>query len=225
MKASEGKRKSPKTIKNPAKHADIVKAAEKVFGTKGFHEARISDIAKEASVSESTIYEYFTTKEELLFSIPAQTISRYHRENQELLKYTWGASNKLRTLIHRHLGLYANNEDYANVVMLTLKGNRNFLQTEAYKIVQASARVTTQVLEEGIRTGEFRSSMKPNLVRAMIWGTIEHLVVRRHLLGKPEDLTALADDITDMILNGIVVPKNERTVNVNVMVTHRGNEQ
>jgi len=214
------KKKSRKAVKNPAKQAAILTAALRIFAVKGFHEARISDIAKEARVSESTIYEYFSTKEELLFSIPAEVIREYLGKNQEILQYTWGAANKLRTLIHRHLSLYNQNEDYANVVMLILKGNRNFLNTEAYQVVQASARVTTQVLEEGIRTGEFRSDLKPNLVRAMIWGTIEHLVIRRSLLGKPEDLLAFADDITNTILGGIVVPKNEPTLNVHVTLTH-----
>lgn len=214
------KKKSRKAMKNPVKQAAILKAALRIFAVKGFHEARISDIAKEARVSESTIYEYFSAKEELLFSIPAEIISDYLKKNQEILQYTWGAANKLRTLIHRHLSLYAQNEDYANVVMLILKGNRNFLHTDAYKIVQASARVTTQVLEEGIRTGEFRSDLKPNLVRAMIWGTIEHLVIRRSLLGKPEELLGFADDITNTILNGIVVPKSENTINVRVTMTH-----
>jgi TetR/AcrR family fatty acid metabolism transcriptional regulator len=213
------KKKSRKAMKNPAKQAAILTAALRIFAVKGFHEARISDIAKEARVSESTIYEYFSAKEELLFSIPAEVISEYLRKNQEILQYTWGAANKLRTLIHRHLSLYAQNEDYANVVMLILKGNRNFLHTDAYKIVQASARVTTQVLEEGIRSGEFRADLKPNLVRAMIWGTIEHLVIRRSLLGKPEDLLALADDITNTILNGIVVPKSDSTLNVHVTMS------
>lgn len=221
MPKTERKKQNRKAAKNPVKQAAILKAAEKIFAQKGFHEARIYDIAKEAHVSESTIYEYFSTKEELLFSIPAEIIGQYQKKNLEILQYTWGAANKLRTMIHRHLSLYAYNEDYANVVMLILKGNRNFLQTEAYKVVQASARVTTQVLEEGIKTGEFRSTLKPNLVRAMIWGTIEHLVVRRSLLGKPEDLLPLADDITDTILNGIVVPKSDNTLNVNVTVTRK----
>jgi len=71
------------------------------------------------------------------------------------------------------------------VVMLFLKGNRNFLKTEAYKIVQRSDRNTTQVLEEGIQNVEFRPHIKPYLVRGMIWGTIERLVTCKSMLGKP----------------------------------------
>ncbi len=210
--------KGTKVKKNPAKGATILKAAEMIFAQKGFHEATISDIAKKAEVSEATIYDYFSSKEELLFSIPAETIHQYQEKNLEILEYIQGASNKLRFLIYRHLKLYASNSDYANVVMLILKGNRNFLKTEAYKIVQRSARNTTQVLEEGIQNGEFRPHIKPYLVRGMIWGTIEHMVTRKSLLGKPQDLLGLADDIVNTIFHGILNPQKEPTVHVNVKV-------
>jgi len=210
--------KGIKAQKNPAKGEAILKAAENIFAQKGFHEATISDIAKKAEVSDATIYEYFSSKEELLFSIPAETIHQYQEKNLEILEYIQGAANKLRLLIYRHLKLYASNPDYANVVMLILKGNRNFLKTEAYKIVQRSARNTTQVLEEGIQNGEFRPDINAYLVRAMIWGTIEHLVIRKSLLGKPQDLLGLADDIVNTIFNGILTPQKEPTINVNVRI-------
>ena len=195
--------KGIKAQKNPAKGAAILKAAENIFAQKGFHEATISDIAKKAAVSEATIYDYFSSKEELLFSIPAETIHRYQEKNLEILEYIQGAANKLKFLIYRHLKLYASNPDYANVVMLILKGNRNFLKTEAYKIVQRSARNTTQVLEEGIQNGEFKPNLKPYLVRAMIWGTIEHLVTNWVMTGHPDTLEQLVDPMIDTIIHGI----------------------
>lgn len=208
-----------KILKNPRKGADILRAAQYIFAKKGFQAATVSDIAKKAKVSEATIYEYFSSKEELLFSIPAETIREYHEKNREILPHIPGAANKLRFLIYRHLGLYADNPDYATVVMLTLKGSRNFLKTDAYKIVQSSARNYIQVFEEGIQNGEFRSDIKPYLVRALIWGSIEHLVTRKSLLGKPEDLQALADDIYDTIFTGIRSSQKDNTIHVNVNLT------
>jgi AcrR family transcriptional regulator len=205
-----------KAQKNPAKGAAILKAAEHIFARKGFHAATVSDIARKANVSEGTIYEYFSSKEILLFSIPAETIQQYLDKNLEILEHIQGAASKLRFLIHRHLELYADNPDYANVVMLILKGNRNFLKTSAYKIVRASAKMTIQVIEEGIQNGEFRSDIQPYLVRAMIWGTIEHLVTRKSLLGKPQNLLDLADDIVNTIFKGIQTPPKEPSINLNV---------
>ena len=207
-----------KASKTAKKGTVILKAAQRVFAGKGFHAATISDIAKKAKVSEGTIYEYFSSKEELLFSIPAETIQQYLDKNLEILQHIQGAANKLRFLIHRHLSLYADNPDYANVVMLILKGNRNFLKTSAYQIVRSSARTTIEVIEEGIRNGEFRCDIQPYLIRAMIWGTIEHLVTRKSLLGEPEDLPALADEVVNIVFQGILAPRNDPAITVNVRV-------
>ena len=217
MPANPSKIKSnSKVLKNPLKGAAILRAAQHIFAKKGFQAATVSDIAKKAKVSDATIYEYFSSKEELLFSIPAETIREYHEKNREILPHIQGAANKLRFLIQRHLGLYGDNPDYATVVMLILKGSRNFLKTNAYKIVQSSARNYIQVFEEGIQNGEFRSDIKPYLVRALIWGSIEHLVTRKSLLGKPADLLDLADDIYDTIFTGIRSSKQDTTIHVNV---------
>ena len=205
-----------KLQKNPRKGARILKTAESIFAQKGFQSATISDIAKKAKVSEATIYEYFSSKEELLFAIPAQTIREYHEKNSEILPHITGAANKLRFLVKRHLGLYAEDPDYANVVMLNLKVNRNFLKTEAYQIVQSSAKIYIQVIKEGIQNGEFRHDINPYLVRSMIWGTIEHSVTRRSMLGEPHDLTGLADDIYDTIFTGIKALPEDPAINVKV---------
>ena len=52
----------------------------------------------------------------------------------------------------------------------------------------------------------------------MIWGTVEHLVTRKCLLGKPADLLSLADDIIDTIFQGIVAPQKEPFINLKVNI-------
>ena len=42
----------------------ITDAAVEVFAEKGFHQARISDIAQRAGIADRTIYLYFTHKED-----------------------------------------------------------------------------------------------------------------------------------------------------------------
>jgi hypothetical protein len=56
------------------------------------------------------------------------------------------------------------------------------------------------------------------LVRAILWGTVEHLVTRKCLLGKPDDLVGLADDIIETIFQGILVPQKEPTINLKVKI-------
>jgi AcrR family transcriptional regulator len=58
----------------------ILTAAQKVFSEKGYHEARMEDIAERVGVSKRTLYLYFKNKEELFAAISAaapQTMQKY----------------------------------------------------------------------------------------------------------------------------------------------------
>ncbi len=214
MKSQQKSKKSmKKTGRGSQKWFNIIHAAEEVFANKGFHEATISDIANRAKVSEATIYEYFSSKEDLLFSIPIEVTKQFMKENEKILRYIDGAENKLRALIHRRIELYSTNENYAKITTMILKTNRNFLDTEGYELVKESSRSWTRVLKEGIESGEFKAGIDIYLIRAMIWGTIEHLVIRKSLLGKPENISTLFDDIVNVILKGIKINDKAQQVN------------
>ena len=47
----------------------ILEAARSVFAEKGYHDARMEDIAEMVGVSKRTLYLYFTNKEELFAAI------------------------------------------------------------------------------------------------------------------------------------------------------------
>ncbi|MCP4385631.1 MAG: TetR/AcrR family transcriptional regulator [Hyphomicrobiales bacterium] len=64
--------KQPKTKRGQARREQILKAAEKVFGTIGFVEASIADITREAKTAQGTLYIYFNGKEELFSDLVAE---------------------------------------------------------------------------------------------------------------------------------------------------------
>ena len=204
--------------RSKTRRVQICKAAEKVFALKGFAEATISDVAREAGLSDATIYEYFPSKEDLLFSIPGDTTQQGNEILAFHLNYVRGAANKLRSLIYHYLWFYENNEDYASVVMLVLKTNRKFVDTEAYQTVREGYGLIVDVIREGVASGEFRADLDPYLVRAVLLGAIEHQVIRRTLLGRPDSLVDLVDPLTDMMIGGIKKEPDVQTYNLRLMV-------
>ncbi len=208
-----------------ARKEQILKAAGKVFAKKGFHEATISEIAREAGLSDATIYEYFSTKEELLFSIPRETTRKGMERMEGYLNFIRGAGNKIRAIIYHYLWFYQSEPDYASVVMLVLKQNRKFLETEEYQIIRQGFRGIIAVIEEGIDSGEFRSDTDPYLVRQVMLGTMEHIVIRWLLLGKPKDLTQYADPLADMITEGIQKGGEARGWNLHIKLEPEGEDK
>ncbi|MEO0434559.1 MAG: TetR/AcrR family transcriptional regulator [Cyanobacteria bacterium J06656_5] len=55
----------PKIVDKAAKRQEILEAAIAVFLEKGYHGAKMADIAVAASMGKGTLYEYFPTKEAL----------------------------------------------------------------------------------------------------------------------------------------------------------------
>jgi AcrR family transcriptional regulator len=202
--------------KSEIRKKQILKAAEHIFAQKGFQEATVSDVAREAGVSDATIYEYFPSKEELLFSIPGETARKAKEDMEHILNHIRGASPKIRSIIYSYLWFYATHPDYASVAMLILKQNRKFLETKGYRDVRELSRLTLSVIEEGIASGEFREDINPHLVRSVILGTIEHLVIRWVLLGKPEDVVQFVDPLADLIISGIAKQGDPREWNLKI---------
>jgi TetR/AcrR family fatty acid metabolism transcriptional regulator len=200
----------------------IIGAAEKVFARKGFNDATVAEIAQEAGLSDATIYEYFSSKEELLFTVPLETIRTAYEELGGHLEFIRGAANKLRGIIYGYLSFYKGHPDFASMLMLILKHNRKFLKTEAYELMRQQSRVIIRIVEEGIASGEFKLDTDPYLVRAVVLGTIEHTVISWLLLGKPEDLVVRADALSDLTVEGIRKDSRLKNIKLNVVFDENG---
>jgi TetR/AcrR family fatty acid metabolism transcriptional regulator len=200
----------------------IIGAAEKVFARKGFNDATVAEIAQEAGLSDATIYEYFSSKEELLFTVPLETIRTGYEELGGHLEFIRGAANKLRGIIYGYLSFYKGHPDFASMLMLILKHNRKFLKTEAYELMRQQSRVIIRIVEEGIASGEFKPDTDPYLVRAVVLGTIEHTVISWLLLGKPEDLVVRADALSDLTVEGIRKDSRLKNIKLNVVFDENG---
>lgn len=187
----------------------ILDTATKIFSQRGFAEATISEIAKEAKISEASIYEYFSTKEGLLFSIPADSSKTLFDTMAFHLKLIRGAANKLRAIVFLLIDSYQKNPDFAAVLMLYLKHNKKFLDTEGHKIIKSGIKQITAVLDHGIETGEFKKDINPYLIRSMILGTIEHIVTNWVMTGNPDNLEGLVDPMIDTIIQGISSIEND----------------
>jgi len=62
----------------------VLEAARSVFLERGYHAARIDDIAERAQVSHGAMYRYFRTKGELFRALAAQSAGRFNRAFDEL---------------------------------------------------------------------------------------------------------------------------------------------
>lgn len=199
-----------------ARKDNVIDAALRVFAEKGYSDTTMTDIAKKAGVSTPVLYEYFKTKEDLLFAIPEKFTAEPIKIAEYVAPYLRGAEAKIRALVQGYLTIYDENPLYASLVMLELKTNRRFLKTKAYGMVKKVAGGLLDVIKEGIKDGTFREDTDAFLIRSMLLGTIEHLCIRKLLLGEPKNLPQYADPIVDTILHSIKKDPKHFSINLNL---------
>ncbi|HOJ52784.1 MAG TPA: TetR/AcrR family transcriptional regulator [Syntrophales bacterium] len=207
------------SVKNKSRKDRIMEAALRIFAEKCYQDATITEISKEAGVSEATVYEYFGTKEDLLFAIPERISNQGYDVLTHILPYIKGAEGRIRAIVYAYFNLYQNNPHYSGLVLLQLMTNKRFRQTEAFAAIRRSARLLLDCIREGIKEGTFRQDIDPYLVRSLLLGTIEHLFIHWHMRGrptKPKDMMAYLDPLLEIVFSGIRAPKEEQVIFVKV---------
>jgi AcrR family transcriptional regulator len=211
MDSNKLQTRSPKKPRkqNLQKEINIIEGALKVFGEKGFEETTISAISKAANISDATLYEYFSSKDDVLFSIAKHYTQRELNRMRDVAHYIHSPKEKIRVIIQAYLEFYENNRLYTSVALLLLKGNRKFIKSEAYQVVRESAKTIVEAFKEGVSSGVFRKDLDPYIVRNMVLGFIEHLTIQWLLVGRPESISAYRDTIFDMVMRAIETDESD----------------
>src|SRR6202142_3031886 len=106
---------------DPEKRPRILEAAVRTFGRRGFHEARIAEIASAAKVAEGTVYLYFRNKEDLLGVIFDESMDGVLEEARRVRDSEDGAAARLAGLVDLHLTFLASDRDLASVFQIELR--------------------------------------------------------------------------------------------------------
>lgn len=192
-----------RTRKTGQRKEQILEAAEHVFARKGFHTATMAEIAKRAGLSEPTLYEYFPSKEEILFSIPLETSRKLGELIDFHMAMAKGAVNKLRVIIYLLFWIHQTNPNYAAVSYLILKQNSRYMASESYQTLRNRLRPLIDVIKAGIASGEIRSGFTPYMIRSVILGTIEHLTIRKLMNHTDDNLLDYVDPLLDLVMGGV----------------------
>lgn len=185
---------------------DIIEAARAVFSEHGYENASMSAIAARAGVVEGTIYKYFENKRDLLAQVLAGWYQGMLADQARQLAGIKGFRNRLRFLIWRHLATIAAEPALCRVFFTEVRSGADYRASALHDLNRGYTRFAVEVLREAVASGEVRSDLPIRLVRDLIYGTIEHHTFE-YVCGRG-DLAPdqLADDLTELILSGILRP-------------------
>jgi TetR/AcrR family transcriptional regulator, fatty acid metabolism regulator protein len=179
----------------------ILKSAINIFGEKGFQNATIAEIAKDAGIGDATIYEHFRNKEDMLLAIPVEVTKELIPEIASHMMGIKGAFNKLRKFIWWWLNYVEKNPGYGSIVLLELKTSKTYVSTEAYQAARNFYQIVLDIIKEGQEEGSIKKEINVFLARSICVGAIEHIIIRWLLKDKKYSLTQYADQLADLLID------------------------
>jgi AcrR family transcriptional regulator len=178
----------------------ILDAAMRVFGSMGFRDAKIADIATEAGVATGTLYNYFSSKEEIFQSIlddgreRVQALLGECETVEDPLERLRGLLSVLLGFLEQHGAIFAVYMQLGVTELHTLKRGddeefrRALLGTFERALVQAGDRI--------------RNDHPPELLATLLGGLLNGMMIRWIESQYRSGLQSHTDTIVDFFLHG-----------------------
>lgn len=167
IKIGQGKGGEERRRKPESRREEILAAARKLFAEKGFQRTTTREIALEAGASEGTIFNYFATKDDILFglvqtymieTLPREMNIPDDADDLEILETIF--ENRLR-----HLEKYG---DFVSILISEALFRPEFARQFSDKMLSSVFDFFTGFIERRIKAGAFRKIDPKILVRALI---------------------------------------------------------
>jgi TetR/AcrR family fatty acid metabolism transcriptional regulator len=193
---------------DPEKRRRILDAAIRIFGRRGFHEARIADIAADAKVAEGTVYLYFRNKEDLLGVVFDESMDGVLEKGRAVARADAPAAERLTALVDLHFQFIGSDRDLASVFQIELRRSARLVERFSRSKLVEHFRLLGDVLKDGIAAGEFRKDLDPRLAVRILFGAADEILSEWLLSGEKKP-SADAKQLVGTLLKGFAAKEKE----------------
>lgn len=176
----------------------ILSAALRVFATKGFAAAKISDIVKKSGISHGLLYHYFESKEDIFTELLKRAVDTSSETMRMMESLPLAPIEKVRRTAELILGSIAGFEESAYYFLIVVHaGVMEGLDEEKRSYINTSTAsdAMARILREGQKAGDVREGdcdMMATVFFAAIQGlAMEKLMVRDFTMPDAEILVNL----------------------------------
>ena len=191
--------------KERPKYRQIVEAAVEVIAENGYYASQVSKIARKANVADGTIYLYFKNKEDILVSVFKEKMGDFIKKTIKTIEPKKTASEKLFALIQMHFEQLSESPHLAIVTQLELRQSKPELRYEINKVLKSYLDVIDAIIKQGIEEGEIRNDINPQLIRQMIFGTLDETVTTWVMKSQRYKLEDQAEDVHQLLTKGFFI--------------------
>ena len=184
----------PKIVDKDARRQEILSAARDVFAQKGYHQARMTDIAAAMGMSKGLVYDYFASKDELFVELCHALVPWEELEGEafqpsaqglaELVGRVWEQYDEARSF-------YLILSDFWAAAMRGPASQQRLMRAQGPAFYATPRRLFADLIARGQQAGAFRAGADTKAVASVLLAAIEGIRMQ-HVLDPRNSQKALA---------------------------------
>lgn len=184
---------------------EILKAAEKIFANNGFYNSTVAEIAKESEFAIGTLYQFFTNKEELYYTMMIEKFDLLYQTLQSEVSKISGCREKLNCVVGVILSFIEQHSDFFKIFtweLNVLNSNmNNQLQDQLISKHFAYIKLIGDVIREGVKEGLLKEGHPEDLSTALV-GMMNIFAFNWIYNNQGDSLKTKVPTIVNLFLNG-----------------------
>ena len=188
------------------RRAEILKQAEKVFATKGFHNVTVAEIASASGFSIGSLYQFFDGKENLYTTMISEKLDLMYAEIRKSTNAAKDITSKIETLIDAHLQFIEKNTDFCRLFIkgenAALSETMTLLRQKLIDDYFKHINFIENLLKDGINRGELRNLPSRDMAEALFF-LMRSSAVTWMINPIKESLLSQKRFIMDIFLHGV----------------------
>jgi len=177
----------------------------RVFARKGFHAARVGDIAAEAGVAHGLLYHYFDSKDALLEGVFRDTWTAMLARMREVEESGEPAREQLRKVTAVVLRTWRRDPDLVRVLVREVT-RTPAIQRQAEEVGHAFEAIE-RIIRSGQERGQLRSDLDARLAAFVFYGALEEILtgwVLGQLPDGEEDIARAEHAVVELMTGGLL---------------------
>ncbi len=185
------------------KYFRILEAAARVFAEKGFHKAKISDVARLAGVADGTVYLYFKNKHDLLIKTFEEIMEHVNEMVREICKEDISPEEKIKALINGHYELAKEHPHIVEVITFELRQSYKFMKEYENKKFKEYLRLISLIIKEGQNSEVFPKEINPYIASRAFFGILNETMLQWVVSKEKYSLDEISEVVSRIILKGL----------------------
>ena len=183
----------------------VLDCAERVFARRGYHTARMQEVAAEAGISLNTLYAAFPGKREIFEALHETRGAEFLAQVTVALDAPVGARESLRLGVAAFVDYLVRHPDYFRV---DLREGRSWAigDVEASPAFQAGIKNWTALMRRGIEEGVFHPD-DPDVMAATTFGVMQIQLAAWLAKSSAPDPSAIAERIAAQLERALCLPE------------------